>query len=53
LSALDLYVRNPNKNKSIGMLLCQEIISTVAEIAVRDYDKPLGVATYKLGMDHT
>jgi predicted nuclease of restriction endonuclease-like (RecB) superfamily len=51
LSALDLYVRKPSENNSIGIPLCQEMNRTVAEIAVRDYDKPLGVVTYKLGMD--
>jgi hypothetical protein len=49
LSALDKYVRKPNENNSIGILLCQEMNRTVVEIAVRDYDKPLGVATYRLG----
>ena len=49
LSALDKYVKKPNENKSIGILLCQEMNRTVVELAVQDYDKPLGVATYRLG----
>jgi predicted nuclease of restriction endonuclease-like (RecB) superfamily len=49
LSALDKYVRKPNENKTIGILLCQEINRTVVELAVQDYDKPMGVATYRLG----
>ena len=48
LSALDRYVRKPNENKTIGILLCQEINRTVVELAVQDYDKPMGVATYRL-----
>jgi len=49
LSALDRYVRKPNENKTIGILLCQEMNRTVVELAVQDYDKPMGVATYRLG----
>jgi len=49
LSALDKYVRKPNENRTIGILLCQEMKKTVVELAVQDYDKPMGVATYRLG----
>jgi predicted nuclease of restriction endonuclease-like (RecB) superfamily len=49
LSALDRYVRKPDENKSIGILLCREMNRTVVELAVQDYDKPMGVATYRLG----
>jgi hypothetical protein len=49
LSALDKYVRKPDENKTIGILLCQEMNRTVVELAVQDYDKPMGVATYRLG----
>jgi predicted nuclease of restriction endonuclease-like (RecB) superfamily len=51
LSALDKYVRKPDENKSIGILLCREMNRTVVELAVQDYDKPMGVATYRLGTD--
>jgi len=49
LTALDKYVRKPNENKSIGILLCQDMNRTIVELAVQDYDKPMGVATYRLG----
>jgi len=49
LSALDKYVRKPNEGKTIGILLCQEMNRTVVELAIQDYDKPMGVATYRLG----
>ena len=49
LSALDKFVRKPNENKSIGILLCEEMNRTVVELAVQDYGKPMGVATYRLG----
>jgi len=51
LSALDKYVRKPDENKSIGILLCREMNRMVVELAVQDYDKPMGVATYRLGTD--
>ena len=49
LTALDKYVRKANENNSIGILLCQDMNRTIVELAVRDYNKPLGVATYRLG----
>ncbi|MDR1487141.1 MAG: DUF1016 domain-containing protein [Deltaproteobacteria bacterium] len=49
LKALDKNVRKPNENNSIGILLCNEMNRTVVEMVVQDYDKPLGVAAYRLG----
>jgi len=49
LSALDKYVRKPDENNTIGILLCQEMNQTVVELAVQDYNKPMGIATYRLG----
>lgn len=51
LQALDDQVRLPNENPSIGLVLCQEVNKVVAEYAVRDYDKPMGVATYRTAAD--
>jgi predicted nuclease of restriction endonuclease-like (RecB) superfamily len=47
LSALDDYVRKPHENPSVGIILCKEINHTFVQFAVRDYSKPLGVATYR------
>lgn len=47
LSALDSYVRKPHENLSIGIILCREMNQTFVEFAVRDYNKPMGVATYR------
>ena len=47
LSALDSYVRKPHENSSIGIILCREMNQTFVEFAVRDYNKPMGVATYR------
>jgi predicted nuclease of restriction endonuclease-like (RecB) superfamily len=47
LSALDEYVRKPHENPSIGIILCKEMNNTFVQFAVRDYTKPMGVATYR------
>ena len=51
LSALDSYVRKPHENPSIGIILCREMNQTFVEFAVRDYNKPMGVATYRASED--
>ena len=47
LSALDEYVKQPDEAPSIGILLCKEARRNIVEFAVRDFTKPIGVATYK------
>ena len=47
LSALDEYVRKPHENKAIGLLLCKDTKKSIVELAVRDFNKPMGVATYR------
>jgi len=47
LSALDKYVRQTDEAPSIGILLCKEAKRSIVEFAVRDYTKPMGVATYR------
>jgi predicted nuclease of restriction endonuclease-like (RecB) superfamily len=47
LSALDEYVKLEDEAQSIGILLCKEANRNIVEFAVRDYTKPLGVATYR------
>lgn len=51
LSALDSYVKKPHENPSIGIILCREMNQTFVEFAVRDYNKPMGVATYRASED--
>ena len=51
LSALDKQVKHPDENQSIGLLLCQEANRTIVELAVQDFNKPIGVATYRLGSE--
>lgn len=47
LTALDKYVKQDDEQPSIGILLCKEAKRSIVEIAVSDYSKPMGVATYK------
>lgn len=51
LSVLDEQVRKPHENPSVGLILCREMDRTVVELAIRDYNKPMGVATFRLGED--
>lgn len=47
LQVLDDKVRKPHENPSIGIVLCKSANQAYAEYAVRDYNKPMGIATYK------
>ena len=51
LSALDVYVKKPHENPSIGIILCRDLNKSFVEFAIRDYDKPMGVATYRATKD--
>ena len=46
LSALDEYVRMPDENPSIGIILCRSLNEKKVEFSFRDMTKPMGVATY-------
>lgn len=47
LAALDEKERKHGENPAIGILLCREANKSVVELAIRDYSKPMGVATYR------
>ena len=51
LRVLDDLVRKPNENPSIGVILCKSAVKAYVEYAVRDYEKPMGVATYMTAND--
>ena len=51
LQILDDKVRKPHENPSIGIVLCKSANQAYAEYAVRDYNKPMGIATYKTFSD--
>lgn len=47
LSILDAKVKKPHENPSIGIVLCKSAKRDYVEFVIRDYNKPMGVATYK------
>ena len=51
LSALDEYVRHPDENPSIGIILCKEKSDKTVEFAFRNMTSPMGVATYTLSKE--
>lgn len=48
LAALDDLSRLPDENLSIGIILCKSKDKTIVEYALRESNKPIGIATYKL-----
>jgi len=48
LSAVDSIVKRPEDNPTIGILLCKTKDKIEAEFALRDINKPIGIADYKL-----
>lgn len=51
LRILDDEVRKPNENPSIGIILCKGANKKFVEYVIQDYDKSMGVATYKTTAD--
>lgn len=47
MQILDDQIRKPHENPTIGIVFCKEMNRSFAEYAVRDYTKPMGVATYR------
>jgi predicted nuclease of restriction endonuclease-like (RecB) superfamily len=48
LAALDDLVRMADENPSIGILLCKSKDKIIVEYALRESNKPIGVATYRI-----
>ncbi len=51
LNLLDDFVREPDENPSIGIILCADRNRVDVEYALRGIDKPMGVAGYSLTHD--
>lgn len=51
LSALDDLVKSPDDNPSVRLILCRDENRTIAEYALRDMSKPIGVSEYHLCTD--
>ena len=47
LTVLDDYVRKPHENPSIGLVLCKSADKSIVEYLIKDYNKPMGVATFR------
>lgn len=47
LTVLDDYVRKSHENPSIGLVLCKSADKSIVEYLIKDYNKPMGVATYR------
>ncbi len=48
LSALDDLVKSEQDNPSIGIILCKDKNNVLAEYALKDISKPIGVSQYQL-----
>ena len=44
---LDDKVKKPHENPTIGIVLCKNANKDFVEYIIQDYNKPMGVATYK------
>lgn len=51
LKILDAKVRKPHENPSIGIVLCKSANKDFVEFIIQEYDRPMGVATYKTSSD--
>jgi predicted nuclease of restriction endonuclease-like (RecB) superfamily len=47
LSTLDDLIKQPHENPSIGIILCKEKSNKIVEYSFRDFNKAMGVASYK------
>ena len=47
ISAVDEYVKGPDDNPTIGLLLCRDKSNTKAEFALRGITQPMGIAKYE------
>ena len=48
LAAVDAQLKHPHDGPTIGLLLCKSKNEVVAEYALRDNNRPIGVAEYQL-----
>ncbi len=48
LAVLDDKIRLDDENASIGIILCKSKDKTIVEYALRESNKPIGVAAYRI-----
>ena len=51
LAVLDKYVKLPDENPSIGIILCKTKNDEIVELSFSDTSKPMGVATYRTSQE--
>ena len=51
LTAIDEKMKTENDNPTIGLLLCKGKDKVVAEYALKDVNKPMGISEYKLSAE--
>lgn len=51
LRILDDFERREHENPSIGLVLCKDMNTAFVDYMIRDYTRPMGVATYKTSKD--
>jgi predicted nuclease of restriction endonuclease-like (RecB) superfamily len=49
ISAVDSLLRHPDDQPTIGLILCKSKNKVVAEYALRDVNKPIGISTHHFG----
>lgn len=47
LRIVDDKIKKSHENRTIGIVLCKSMNKQFAEYVIQDYDKPMGVTTYK------
>jgi len=48
LGAVDKYIKSENDNPTFGILLCKNKKRIVAELSLKDINKPIGISEYKI-----
>lgn len=51
LRILDDEEKLPDENPSVGIILCKDANRSFVEYVLQDYNRPMGVATYKTNLD--
>ena len=51
VSAVDHLLKTDEDKPTIGIILCRSKLKTIVEFALKDIEKPIGVATYQLKTD--
>ena len=51
LSILDGFEKKSHENPAIGLILCKDMNRSFVDYVIQDYNKPIGVATYRTSKD--